>query len=181
MEMTASPSPNQLEEFSRILIKMRDYYHSVRHDADHSSLAPAIWTAMTPPVPLPTGDSNEQPLSVPSPNPKPSVSLSSMGVVDRIISPERGGISSYNPWVTGEELGTGLGLFLGSFRGELCLSAAFNEAWHTREEVEGFLARCERNVFAWVNGLAQYGGFLGRHGLGSSVVYRSAAPIYLRR
>ncbi|KAK5655241.1 hypothetical protein OQA88_5808 [Cercophora sp. LCS_1] len=180
VEMTASPSPNQLEEFTRILIRMRDYYHSVRDDADHHALAPAIWTSITPQVPLPTGDS-EGPLPIPPPNPKPSVSLSSMGVVDRIISPERGGISAYNPWVTGEELGTGLGLFLGSFRGELCLSAAFNEAWHTREEVDDFLGRCERIVFAWVDGLAQYGGYLGRYGPGSSVVYRSAAPIYLRR
>lgn len=53
--------------------------------------------------------------------------------------------------MTGEELGTGLGLFLGTFRGEMELSAAFNEAWHTAEEVHGFLDRCERIVFGWVD------------------------------
>jgi hypothetical protein len=52
----------------------------------------------------------------------------------------------YDPWVTGEELGTGLGAFLGTFRGELHLSAAYNEAFHGRLEVEAFLARVQEIV-----------------------------------
>lgn len=57
-----------------------------------------------------------------------------------------GGIEVHNPWVTGEELGNGLGLFLGTFRDELELSAAYNDAWHDRGEVEDFLERCQRVV-----------------------------------
>lgn len=50
--------------------------------------------------------------------------------------------SAKNSWVTGEELGTGIGVFLGTWQGQLQLSAAYNEAWHDREEVQGFLEGC---------------------------------------
>ena len=141
----------QIEEFANVLASMREYYLSVRDDKDHYALAPYIMAGLTPDVP----GSEDVVVPVPAPNPRPSVSLSSMGVVDGIIVPDRqGGIRVDNPWVTGEELGNGLGLFLGTFRGELCLSAAYNEAWHGREEVEGFLERCERVVFAWVESVS---------------------------
>lgn len=47
-----------------------------------------------------------------------------------------------DPWVTGEELGNGVGVFLGTHRGEMSLSAAYNDAWRGREEVLGYLGRC---------------------------------------
>ena len=141
----------QIEEFANVLASMREYYLSVRDDKDHYALAPYIMAGLTPDVP----GSSDVVVPVPAPNPRPSVSLSSVGVVDGIIVPDReGGIRVDNPWVTGEELGNGLGLFLGTFRGELCLSVAYNEAWHGREEVEGFLERCERVVFAWVESVS---------------------------
>ncbi len=146
VDMPLFPSDDEANaEFERILVHMRDYYHRVRDDTDHYALAPYIWAAATPEVALPAST-----VSVPPPNPRPSVSISSMGLIDHIIGLEHGPIDVYNPWVTGEELGNGLGLFLGTFRGELCLSAAYNDAWHDKEEVEGFLSRCEEIVFAWV-------------------------------
>lgn len=69
-----------------------------------------------------------------------------MGRVDEIIAAQHGPLSVQDPWVTGEELGTGLGAFLGTFRGELRLSAAYNETFHERREVEGFLARVQEIV-----------------------------------
>ena len=65
-----------------------------------------------------------------------------MGRIDNMIAHRHGAIEVYNPWVTGEELRSGLGLFLGTFRGELCLSAAYNDAWHDADSVMGFLRRC---------------------------------------
>jgi hypothetical protein len=50
--------------------------------------------------------------------------------------------------VTGEELGNGLGLFLGTFEAELCLSAAYNDAWHTEGKVREYLERCKKVVFS---------------------------------
>ena len=40
----------------------------------------------------------------------------------------------------------GLDCFLGTFRDHLCLSAAFNDAWHNEDEAVGFLQRCKEAV-----------------------------------
>ncbi|EFQ34659.1 hypothetical protein CGRA01v4_14103 [Colletotrichum graminicola] len=129
-------------EFLRVVQIMKDFYHGVRNDEEHYALAPTIWAAATPDVPA-----SPRPLPVPPPKTHPSVSISSMGRVDNIIAPKTGAIEVYDPWVTGEELGNGLGLFLGTFRGELYLSAAYNDAWHTAADVLDFLKRCEDVVF----------------------------------
>lgn len=153
---TPSPSSPQTsrecahfkEEFLTVLAQIKSHYHAVASDADHFALAPHIWADATPSLPLARGGA---PLPVPAPNSSPSVSISSMGVIDRLIQPvweegedgegsgTRVRVSVDGPWVTGEELGNGLGVFLGTFRGRMEVSAAFNAAWHTGEEVEGFL------------------------------------------
>ncbi|GKT49603.1 uncharacterized protein ColSpa_09784 [Colletotrichum spaethianum] len=133
-------------EFLRVGQIIKDFYHGVRNDKEHYALAPTIWAAGIPDVPT-----SPRPLPVPPPKTHPSVSISSMGRVDNIIAPKTGVIEAYNPWVTGEELGNGLGLFLGTFRGELCLSAAYNNAWHTATDVIDFLKRCEDVVFRGFN------------------------------
>jgi len=66
--------------------------------------------------------------------------------VDDLIAAERGCFSMHDPWVTGEELGTGLGAFLGTFRGEMQFSVAYNEAFHRKEEVEEILKRVQEIV-----------------------------------
>ncbi|KAK2000324.1 hypothetical protein LX36DRAFT_630796 [Colletotrichum falcatum] len=129
-------------EFLRVVQVMKDFYHGVRNDEEHYALAPTIWAAAAPDVPA-----SPRPLPIPPPKTHPSVSISSMGRVDHIIAPKTGHIEAYDPWVTGEELGNGLGLFLGTFRGELCLSAAYNDAWHAASDVLDFLKRCEDVVF----------------------------------
>ncbi|KZL87289.1 hypothetical protein CI238_10409 [Colletotrichum incanum] len=126
------------DEFLRVVQVMKDFYHGVQNDEEHYALAPTIWAANTPDVPT-----SPRPLPVPPPKTHPSVSISSMGCIDNIIAPKTGAIEAYDPWVTGEELGNGLGLFLGTFRGQLCLSAAYNNAWHTAADVLDFLKRCE--------------------------------------
>lgn len=100
-------------------------------------------------------------MEVPKPKEVPSVSVSSMGVVDGIVKrvhylgEERGGmkLEVQRPWVTGEELTNGLGVFLGTFDGVLCLSCAFNEAWHEKKDVDEFLWEVERVVGNWVDGV----------------------------
>lgn len=69
-----------------------------------------------------------------------------MGRVDELIAAKHGALHVQDPWVTGEELGTGLGAFLGTFDGELHLSAAYNETFHEKQEVEAFLARVQEIV-----------------------------------
>ncbi|KAF3046842.1 hypothetical protein E8E11_009042 [Didymella keratinophila] len=57
-----------------------------------------------------------------------------MGKLDNIVAPQYRSFSVKNPWVTGEELGTGIGVFLGTWQGQLQLSAAYNKGWHDKEE-----------------------------------------------
>ena len=131
--------------------QIRNYYLSAFSHSleDHPTLAAYVFSTFTPDVPLDEGVM----VPVPPPNEKPGVSLSSMGVVDRIIEPVRGVVEAGDPWVVGEELGSGLGCFLGTWRGRLTLSAAWNESWHGKEEVEGFLERCVGVVMGWVDDL----------------------------
>ncbi|KAH7176933.1 hypothetical protein EDB81DRAFT_773793 [Dactylonectria macrodidyma] len=136
---------NRREEFLAITQVMKEFYHSVRNDQEHYALAPVMWAAGTPPLPP-----SPRPLPVPPPKSQASVSISSMGRTDAIVPPRVGAFDVQNPWVTGEELGNGLGLFLGTFNGEMCLSAAYNDAWHTKSDIADYLDRCAEVVF---NGL----------------------------
>ncbi|KAF5688011.1 hypothetical protein FCIRC_2082 [Fusarium circinatum] len=127
------------KEFLSILETVKDFYLTVKQDV----LAPTMFSQATPLLPSAT-----RPLPVPEPNAHPSVSISSMGRTDAIVAPETGAFEARDPWVTGEELGNGLGLFLGTFRGELCLSAAYNDSWHTAVDVKEYLERCKGVVFS---------------------------------
>jgi hypothetical protein len=122
--------------------QVRDYYHRIRDSPDSLDLTPGFWSMVTPHISDPTNTD----LPVPAPNLSPSVSFSSMGAIDRIIAPQYGTFKVSDPWVTGEELGTGLGVFLGTWEGSLKLSAAYNDTWHDRKEVQGFLRHCQEVV-----------------------------------
>ncbi|KAJ5504896.1 hypothetical protein N7463_007770 [Penicillium fimorum] len=129
------------EEFLGIVEQVKTYYLGIRDDKEHISLAPHYWALSTPAYP----DGPDVP-PVPAQNEEPSVSISSLGVIDNIVSPCHGQFELESPWVTGEELGKGLGLFLGTFRGRMCLSAAYNDAWHDENEVSKFLRDCNELV-----------------------------------
>ncbi|OJJ44623.1 hypothetical protein ASPZODRAFT_71366 [Penicilliopsis zonata CBS 506.65] len=138
----ASPPPTQVHaraEFMKVAEQVKAYYLEIRNDTEHIAMVPSYWTLSTLPYPPETP-------SVPQPNLAPSASISSMGVIDQIIRAHRGPFELTNPWVTGEELGTGLGLFLGTFKGQICLSAAYNDAWHDMDEVMGLVTRCNALV-----------------------------------
>lgn len=130
-------------DFERLAPIVKDYYTSIRNDTSHPPLVPHYFNMATPKDPRIRDSTAENPAPLPANNQAPSVSISSMGRVDDLIASQYGDIEMHDPWVTGEELGTGLGAFLGTFRGELHLSAAYNEAFHEREEVEKFLARVQ--------------------------------------
>ncbi|KAF9769349.1 hypothetical protein IL306_013249 [Fusarium sp. DS 682] len=135
-------SESRKNEFLSILETVKDFYLTVKQDKEFYILAPTMFSQATPALPF-----GPRPLPVPSPNARPSVSISSMGRTDAIVAPETGAFMAKDPWVTGEELGSGLGLFLGTFQGELCLSAAYNDAWHTEVDVQEYLERCKEVVF----------------------------------
>lgn len=90
---------------------------------------------------------SEKVQDIPVPCETPTVSLSSMGVIDQIIQPKHGPFYLNDPWVTGDELSTGVGMFLGTWKGRLCLSANYNEAYHTEHEVISILESVKDAVF----------------------------------
>ncbi|KAJ5321976.1 hypothetical protein MYU51_002663 [Penicillium brevicompactum] len=129
------------EEFLEIVEQIKEYYLRIRDDKEHISLVPHYWALSTPAYPA----GPEVP-PIPAQNEAPSVSISSLGMVDHILKPSHGQFELESPWVTGEELGRGFGLFLGTFRGRMCLSAAYNDAWHDENEVSKFLRDCNELV-----------------------------------
>lgn len=141
------PDPQEARtEFRNLVTQVKDFYTSIRNSPENLALAPAFWSMGTPHVPNP-GSKHALDTPIPAPNSSPSVSISSMGILDKVVVPQHGAFTAENPWVTGEELGTGIGVFLGTWQGKLQLSAAYNDAWHDREEVRGFLEGC--SGIAW--------------------------------
>jgi hypothetical protein len=140
--LTSRTIDDTASEFAQVVELVKDYYLGIRNDPEHIAFIPSYWKLSTPPYP----DSSDVP-PIPSPNKVPSVSISSLGMIDNIISPTHGLFELDEPWVTGEELGTGFGLFLGTFRGRTCLSAAYNDAWHSETETMEFLSKCNSLVF----------------------------------
>ena len=128
-------------EFLRIVRQLKDFYLKVRDDPDQYCLAPLLAARGTSPLPTDPAEALTVP-AVPPPAEVASATISSMGRIDNLISQQYGAVEVYHPWVTGEELRNSLGLFLGTFRGELSLSAAYNDVWHNKTEVMGFVRRC---------------------------------------
>ncbi|KAJ5188929.1 hypothetical protein N7491_005251 [Penicillium cf. griseofulvum] len=140
-EQTPITSAARKNEFVDVLGQVKKYHLTIRDDKEHILLAPSYWAHATPDYP--TGATMPP---VPVPSEEPSISISSLGVLDKIISSRHGAFNLESPWVTGEELGTGLGLFLGTFRGRLCLSAAYNDAWYDESGVMKILRDCNELV-----------------------------------
>jgi hypothetical protein len=138
---SSDATPTDKEKFLPIAQHIRDYYLDIRDNKDYMKLIPAFWAMSISPYPGPDAP------AIPARNESPSASISSMGVLDKVIRHSYGSFSVENPWVTGEELGTGLGLFLDTWKGRLTLSAAYNDAWHGKEEVLYVLNRCNDVAF----------------------------------
>ena len=151
----ATDPANEKAEFLRIVEQIKKFYLQVKNDPNHYQLAPLLWAkGITHPPPTDPEEAEIVP-PVPKPSELASVSISSIGRLDgdgkgnnRVLAHQHGKIEIHHPWVTGEELRNWLGLFLGTFRGELSLSTAYNDAWYGREEAEGFLRRCTDVVYA---------------------------------
>lgn len=130
------------DEFGDVARRVRGLCVAVRNGPGRlPPAAPLCWALETLPWPEEGGGAGGVPLSV---------SISRVGVVDRVVFSTPGPVELGDPWAMGEELGSGLELCLGTWRGELSLSAAYNDAWLEKGDVLKFLQDCEDTVF---NGL----------------------------
>ncbi|RYP16529.1 hypothetical protein DL765_005090 [Monosporascus sp. GIB2] len=109
----ASQESGGKREFLDAMQIMEGIYEEVRNDSEHYALVPSKFAAGTPALPSPS----TEPSPVPPPKTKALVSISSIGLIDRIMKPMHGDIEAYNPWLTGDELDNGLGLLLGTKKG----------------------------------------------------------------
>ena len=131
-----SPSPRESrssDDFHSIVAQVKGYYLGVKSDLEFVAMTPLVFKGFTLPYP------EELHCKVPPPNQSPSVSISSMGVIDNLMRLEHSPFTINAPWVTGNEYGTGVGVFLGSWRGEMSLSATFNVAFHEEAKILEFL------------------------------------------
>ncbi|KAH8810609.1 hypothetical protein F5884DRAFT_257583 [Xylogone sp. PMI_703] len=68
--------------------------------------------------------------------------ISSLGILDGILNTtEIPGVMLSQPWVGIDLPGPPIPMHLWSWRGEICLGASYNEAFHTKDMVEAFLYR----------------------------------------
>ncbi|KAK3994283.1 hypothetical protein QBC44DRAFT_349075 [Cladorrhinum sp. PSN332] len=157
--LTPKDSKERNQEFARILEEARIFYRAVREDSYQAALAPFIAGITMPKLNLPR---TNDPLEWSRLNPLPkldekasSVYMSSLGVLDNLIDAQVGRIQADNVWVAGDHLTPDTTLCLGTFKGELNVWMAFNDAWHTEERVETFLNKCVEIVFGWADGLEE--------------------------
>lgn len=132
----AAEQEDRDKDFEVAVKQVKSFSENTRVDADYLSIVPSLFSSVTPPYP-------SNPLSsLPPLNNKPSVSLSSLGIVDHIIDSQYHPFDViYSPWVVGGEYSTGYGIFLGTWNGRIGLSAAYNESFHDPEEARSFLER----------------------------------------
>ncbi|KAF2761784.1 hypothetical protein EJ05DRAFT_185077 [Pseudovirgaria hyperparasitica] len=128
---------NRKVGYLRVLGEIQSFYTTIRSSKDDLAMVTSHWTTYTELYRI------GSPPPLPSPNQRSPVSISSMEVLERIIQIKCGDFDIDDPWATGEELGTGFGVFLGVWNGELSLSATYNDAFHEEGKVRGFLRRCQ--------------------------------------
>lgn len=140
--------PSASEDFSKMrnedlisaLHQVKAFYNSIVVDNDFLAVTPAVYESLTPAYP-------EQVLPIEEPSPLRAVSLSSLGVLDSLVQPRHGPFTIHDPWGIGAEYSTGMGLFLGTFDGEMKLWAGYNEAFHESEDVFSFLSAVKDVAF----------------------------------
>jgi hypothetical protein len=108
-------------------------------------MVPLYYDAITPPYPV--GPCTE----VSPAGPHPSVSISSLEAVDKIIESWHGVFYLEDPRVAADEYSTGVGVFLATWKWKMCLSAGFNLAVHREGEVRRFWRGLGR-LWGWVLG-----------------------------
>ena len=138
----ANASLNLNDEYRSILTKIKKYYLAFKFDPDFVAMIPLLYsTLLTPPYP------EELHCKVPPPLQSPSVLISSMGIIDKIIQADRPPFTVSAPWVTANEYRTGVGVFLGTWKDEMTLSAVFNIAFHEEAKIMKFLKHMKQIVF----------------------------------
>lgn len=120
------------DELLNTLYCVRDFYRGNVVDADFIATIMTLFKAVTPPYP-------EKVPAIPEPSTARAVSLSSLGLIDKLIGPQHGVFTISDISISAGEYSTGVGLFFGTFNAEMKLAAVYNEAFHEETTVTDFL------------------------------------------
>ena len=139
-----TPVTTSQEELLSTVNTVRDYYKSIIIDQDFLAVVPTVmappqFSEDHPPIPIPAGNR--------------TVSLSSLGLIDAVFKPNHGLLHIHSPSVIGAEYGTGLGVFLGTFVGEIHVWAGYNEAFHEETDVKEYLDLVCKNALLIVDAM----------------------------
>ncbi|KAI1405427.1 hypothetical protein F4819DRAFT_424488 [Hypoxylon fuscum] len=127
---------DRVDELPQIATKVRDYYKLVRPVSSTDEqiiLAPLMFKSLIPPP-------GSDPHAVSDP-PFYPVPLSSIGNVVSIVTADHDPFKLTRVWAASEPIGAGVAIFLGTWDGQIELSAVFDTRYHDAEYIENFLQR----------------------------------------
>ncbi|KAI0384005.1 hypothetical protein F5Y04DRAFT_233960 [Hypomontagnella monticulosa] len=133
---------DQLKSLPQAAIKVRDFYKTIRplsSTDEQVILAPLMFKALTPPP-------NSDPHAASDP-PFCPVPLSSIGNVASMVAANHGPFELTNVWAASEPIGAGVAVFLGTWDGQIELSAVFDTRYHDAGYVKKFLDRILNCVY----------------------------------
>lgn len=134
--------PSSPPDLAQAVCKVRDFFKSTFSDtnsrSDQIAFACETFKSITP---APGAD-----IHAVSETPFCPVPLSSLGNVSNIVARRHGVIEVQHVWAASEPIGAGVALFLGTWEGNLELSAVFDIRYHEREVVRVFLESIVRCV-----------------------------------
>ncbi|KAH7002455.1 hypothetical protein EDB80DRAFT_720606 [Ilyonectria destructans] len=142
------------KEFAAVTDQVRNFFTFARGSesvslSDLIAVSPLVWASITP-LSKRAAKETSSPAEPESNSPKQddntpplfsSVSLSSIGSINSIISPKHGALLVSDAWVAAESMGPGVGLFLGTWEGKSTVVASFGSNWHDMRYMERFLGR----------------------------------------
>ncbi|KAH6984424.1 hypothetical protein BKA56DRAFT_580984 [Ilyonectria sp. MPI-CAGE-AT-0026] len=144
----------RMKEFAAVTDQVRDFFASARglesvSLSDLIAVSPPVWASITPSSKRAVKEASSQAeteLNSPrqddnAPPPFSSVSLSSIGSINSIITPMHGALLVSDAWAAAESMGPGVGLFLGTWEGKPTIVASFDSTWHNTRYMERFLGR----------------------------------------
>lgn len=145
-------SETKIKEFAAVTDQVRDFFATIRGSesvllSDLIAVSPLVWASITPSLSRAAKETSSQTKSEANspddtaPPPFSSVSLSSIGNINSIISPNHGALLVSDAWVAAESMGPGVALFLGTWEGKSTLIASFGSNWHDTRYVKRFLRR----------------------------------------
>lgn len=146
VDVNVTIPPSSPPDLAQAVCKVRDFFKETFSDtnsrSDQIAFVCETFKSITPALGADLHAVSETPFC--------PVPLSSLGNVSNIVAKRYGAIEVQHVWAASEPIGAGVALFLGTWEGNLELSAVFDTRYHEREVVRVFLESIVRFVCVMV-------------------------------